>query len=273
MKILKYLILALFFCFLINYANSQTSDTNSMKPYRTLPNSSFSYGERLSFEISYGFLTAAEAFMNISPAPVSINGRETFEINFDVNSRSSFDLVYKVRDNYKTYIDSKGLFPWKFEQHIRENAFKRDVEVVFLQDSLKVQTKTDNANLREFQVPAFVQDILSSFYYARTLDFRNYKEGDILTVQYFYDDKYIPLDIRFEGREEVEVSSGKYRTFVVKPELKEGFTSKTSDIYIWLSDDDRKIPVQVKMKIVIGSLVAELTDYSGLNGPLNAKIE
>lgn len=272
MNLIKHIAVILSIYIYTGLTYSQNVD-EGQKSYRTITNYAFSYGERLSFEISYGFLTAAEAFMNISPAPVIINGRETYEINFDVNSRSSFDLVYKVRDNYKTYVDSKGLFPWKFEQHIRENTFKRDVEDIFLQDSLKVQTKTDNANLKEFQVPAYVQDILSSFYYARTLDFRNSKEGDIITIQYFYGDKYVPLDIRFEGREEVEVSSGKYRTFIVKPQLKEGFTSKTSDIYIWLSDDDRKIPVQVKMKIVIGSLVAELTDYSGLNGPVNAKIE
>lgn len=270
MKLLKNISIISVVCLCDSFSIAGTTDTAT---YRALPNNSFSYGERLSFEISYGFLTAAEAFMNISPAPVTINGRDTYEVSFDVNSRSSFDLVYKVRDNYKTYIDAKGLFPWKFEQHIRENAFKRDVEVMFLQDSLKVRTTTDNANLREFPVPAYVQDILSAFYYARTLDFRNFKEGDVMTVQYFYDDKYVPLDIRFQGREDVDVSAGKFHTFCVKPELKEGFTSKTSDLYIWLSDDDRKIPVQVKMKIVIGSLVAELTDYSGLSGPLNAKYE
>jgi hypothetical protein len=75
-----------------------------------LQNNAFSYGERLSFEIGYGFITAAEAFMNISPSTVVMNGRETYEVNFDVNSRSSFDLVYKVRDNYKTYIDTKDYF-------------------------------------------------------------------------------------------------------------------------------------------------------------------
>jgi hypothetical protein len=273
MKILKYFSVILIFWAYSNVSNCQNVVPSEQHTYRTITNTAFSYGERLSYEISYGFLTAAEAFMNISPAPVMINGRDTYEINFDVNSRSSFDLVYKVRDNYKTYIDAKGLFPWKFEQHIRESSYKRDFEAMFLQDSLKVRTKTDNTNIREFQVPEYVQDILSSLYYTRTIDFRNYKEGDVISIQYFYNDKYVPLQVRFEGREEVDVASGKYRTFILKPELTEGFTSKTSDIYIWLTDDDRKIPVQVKMKIIIGALVAELTDYSGLSGPINAKIE
>lgn len=240
--------------------------------YRILQNNAFSYGERLSFDIGYGFITAAEAFMNISPSPVVINGRETYEVNFDVNSRSSFDLVYKVRDNYKTYIDSKGLFPWKFEQHIREQNYKRDFEAFFLPDSQKVQTVANYNERREFQAPNYVQDILSSLYYVRSLDLRSYKDGDVITLETFNDDKHFPQSVRVIGREEVDVSAGEFRTIVVKPELAEGFTSKTSDIYVYLTDDERKIPVKVKMKIVIGSLVAELTEYSGLNGALDAKI-
>lgn len=244
-----------------------------LKEFRTHQNYAFSFGERLSFEISYGFLTAAEAFMTISPSPFIYNGRETYEVNFDVNSRSSFDMVYKVRDNYKTYIDVAGCFPWRFEQHIRESNYKRDFEATFIQESLKVYTKVNYVEDKNYKVPYYVQDLISSFYYARTLDFKTAKEGDIITVPNFYKDKVFDLRVRFEGREVIDVAAGQFKTFILKPELKEGFTAKTSDVYIWMSDDDRKIPVKVKMQIVIGALVAELSQYSGLNGPLDSKLD
>jgi len=138
---------------------------------------------------------------------------------------------------------------------------------------LKAYTKTDYINERVFDIPKYVQDLLSSFYYVRTMELGNKREGDVLTVQYFANDKVVNLNVRFEGKEEIDVPAGKFRTFVVKPGLTEGFTTKTSDLFIWISDDDRKIPVKVKLKIVIGSLVAELVSYSGINGPLNSKIE
>lgn len=241
--------------------------------FRTQPNNAFSYGERLSFEVSYGFITAAEAFMTISPSPFMYNNRETYEVNFDVNSRSSFDKIYKVRDNYKTFIDASGIFPWRFEQHIRESDFKRDFEATFIQESLKVYTKVNYVEDKTYiSKNEYVQDLISSFYYARTLDWKGKNEGDVVTVNYFYKDNFYPLDIRFEGRETVDVAAGEFKTFILRPMLKEGFTNKTSDIYIYLSDDERKIPVKVKMKIVIGALVAELTQYTGLNGPLDSKI-
>jgi hypothetical protein len=251
----------------------ESIDTSKLNSLRVIHNDAFTYGERLSFEISYGFLTAAEAFMNISPSPVQFFGRDAYEINFDVNSRSSFDLIYKVRDNYKSYIDTKGIFPWKFEQHIREKDYSRDFEITFDQLNHIVKTKLGSEQKQYDNIPEYVHDIISSFYYARTLDYRNLKEGDIQTVQYFYKDGIYPLDIRFKGREKVDVDAGEFRTIIVEPGLKEGFTSTTSDITIWLTDDDRKIPVKVKMKIIIGALVAELTKYEGLNGPLGSKIE
>ncbi|HEY3249574.1 MAG TPA: DUF3108 domain-containing protein, partial [Ignavibacteria bacterium] len=175
---MKYIYLVILF---LSTSISFSQDSN----YRTLQNNAFSYSERLTYEIGYGFITAAEAFMNISPSPVIINGRETYEVNFDVNSRSSFDLVYKVRDNYKTYIDSRGLFPWKFEQHIREQNYRRDFEAFFLPDSSKVNTVVNYNERREFQAPSYVQDIFSSLYYVRSLNLRSYKDGEVITLETF----------------------------------------------------------------------------------------
>jgi hypothetical protein len=266
-----YKLITAFVLFLsISYCYSQNE--NVQPQYRETPNISFSYGERLTFDINYGFVTAAEAFMNIAPAPVVINGRDCYDVSLEVNTRSTFEIVFKVRDVYKSYIDSKGIFPWKFEQHIRETNFNKDFEINFNQDSGKAITKTNFAEIRNFDVPQYVQDLISSFYYMRTLNYGSAKEGDVFTVNYFSDDKVVPMNVRFGGREDIDVSAGEFKTFILSPQLSEGFTNKTSDITIWLTDDDRKIPVKVRMKIVIGALTAELTQYTGLNGPLNSKI-
>src|SRR5690349_15042074 len=101
MKIVK--IIALLALFV--YSGFSQENTNV---YRDAPNDAWGFGERLSFDISYGPITAAEAFLTISPSPVQMNGRDTYEINFEVNSRPSFDMVYKVRDYYKSYVDTRG---------------------------------------------------------------------------------------------------------------------------------------------------------------------
>jgi len=88
--------------------------------FRKVNQKAFKPGEKLTFEINYGFITAGEAIMEIDPVIATMNGRKCFDIKFSVNSTESFDMVYKVRDYYKTYVDMEGLFPWRFEQHIRK---------------------------------------------------------------------------------------------------------------------------------------------------------
>lgn len=76
------------------------------------------------------------------------------------------------------------------------------------------------------------------------------------------------------GRQTIEVEAGKFRCYVVEPLVQKGGLFKNEGkIVVWLSADDRKIPVKVATKVVIGYVGAELTSYSGLRGPLDAKIE
>jgi hypothetical protein len=271
MKIDKLIILV---SIILLFSNLQAQlDSTKKDNFRVIPNNAFSYGERLFFEVSYGFITGAEAFFYISPAPVLFNNREAYEINFEANTRPNFDMVYKVRDFYKTYIDVKGIFPWKYEQHIREADFKRDFIINFDQEKKELTTKTDNEEKKYTNMPEYVQDLFSALYYLRTMDLKKLKTNDVLKYQYFENGKVNSLDIIFREKEDVDVSAGEFHTLVFEPQLNEGFTSKTSDMKIWLTDDDRKIPVKVKMKIVIGAVVGELTQYSGLNGKLDSKIE
>jgi len=183
---------------------SHTTDTTVITQFRTQSNASFTYGERLSFEVSYGFITAAEAFLTIAPSPFMYNGRPTYEVGLDVNSRPAFDAVYKVRDSYKTFIDEQGIFPWRFEQHINESDYKHNFEATFIQESSKVYTKVEYKEDKNYRTNIqYVQDLISAFYYARTLDWKGKNNGDIISVDYFYNGTFAPLKIRFEGRDEV----------------------------------------------------------------------
>ncbi|MFA6026402.1 MAG: DUF3108 domain-containing protein [Ignavibacteriaceae bacterium] len=98
---------------------------NSGTDFRKIENKAFKVGEKLTYDVKYGFVTAGVATMRI-PEIKKITGRDTYKVLFEVNSVSSFDWFYKVRDRYETYIDVEGIFPWRFEQHIREGKYSRD---------------------------------------------------------------------------------------------------------------------------------------------------
>ena len=100
------------------------------KEFRVIENNAFMVGEKLIFDVKYGFVTAGVAIMEI-PKIKNIAKRKTYHIKFNVNSVSSFDPFFKVRDRYETYLDKEGLFPWRFEQHIREGKYSRDFSAFF----------------------------------------------------------------------------------------------------------------------------------------------
>ena len=186
-----------------------------------------------------------------------------------MTSLESFAWVYKVEDHYLTYVDVDAIAPLKFEQHIREGTYRRDFIAEF--DQAKHMAKTTEG---QYPIPEYVHDIMSAFYFVRTIDFSGYLPGETTTLHNFYKDKSYELGVRFLGRQELEVEAGTFKTVVVEPLVKEGGLFKSEGrIVIWLSDDDRKIPVRVNTKVVIGSIDVELTSYSGLVGPLRAKTD
>jgi hypothetical protein len=247
-------------------APSGAVDTVEAFVFTQRDNAAFGVGERLVFDISYGFVTAGEAVMSI-PAYDSVSGRQSFRVEFTVNSLPSFSWIYKVEDLYLTFIDVEALLPHRFEQHIREGSYKRDFIAEFDRER-KVATTTEG----EYPILSSVQDVLSAFYFFRTLDLSGGSVGDTFTLHNFYKDKSYDLLIKILGRQEIEVEAGTFKTVVVEPFVEEGGLFKSEGrIVIWLSDDELKIPIRVNTEIIIGSIDSELREYSGLVGPLRAR--
>lgn len=239
---------------------------DSSDDLRKLENHAFTVGEKLTFDVKYGFVTAGVAVMQI-PEIKRISGREAYYITFEVNTVPSFDWMYKVRDRYVTYLDVEGLFPWRFEQHIREGGYKRDFAAFF--DQRKGKAKTTEG---EYDIPKYVNDIVSAFYLARTFDYSKMKINDRVHLENFYKDKVYDLDVRYLGKETIDVPAGEFNCIVVEPLVQEGGLFKSEgNIIVWLTDDSLKVPVKVKTKVVIGSIDADLTSFSGLAGKITAK--
>jgi len=260
------IIILIMFLILILISFSARSFAQKKDDFRKIENKSFKVGEKLTFDVNYGFITAGVAEYNI-PKTMKLAGRDVYQITFGVNTVSTFDALYKVRDRYETYVDVEGLFPWRFEQHIREGGYSRDFSAFF--DQRKGKARTSEG---AYDIPKYVNDIVSAFYYARTIDFSKMKKGESVHLENFYKDKTYPLDVVYKGRETISVKAGTFDCIILEPEIREGGLFKSEgNVVIWLSNDACRIPVKVKTKIIIGSIDAELTGYSGLANELKSK--
>ena len=230
------------------------------KTLRSINNSAFKPGEVLKFRIHYGIMDAGEATLEVKSDFTNLGGRDCYHFIGTGKSVGAFDWFFKVRDRYESIVDKDAIIPWLFIRRVNEGGYLINQNVSFnhFVDSAKSEKAT-------ISIPENTQDLVSSFYYARTIDFTNAKEGDIFEITGYLDDKVIPLNLKFLGREIIESKVGKFRCMKMRPMLQQGRVFKDQeDMTIWISDDQNKIPIRVQTDILVGSIKMDLVSYTNL---------
>lgn len=220
---------------------------------RNVRNLSFGVGEELFFDINYGFINAGTAQMRVLEL-VEWEGRPCYHIQTLAYSNSFFSSIYPVNDTVETIMDAVGLASWHFEKRLREGNFRSDRIYTFDQINGRAVYKGDTID-----VPRFIQDVLSSFYYVRTQDL---KVGESVFVDSFTRGEVKALEVKVLRRETIKVPAGEFNCLVVEPLLRAaGVFRHEGRLTVWLTDDRLKMPVQMKSKVLVGAISAKLTDY------------
>lgn len=253
---------------MLNAEEAAITESNEAK-LRTVNHNSFQIGEKLNYRLHYGVVDAATATLEVKSTGRTIKGRELFHVVGTGTSISAFNWFFKVRDRYESYIDKDGVFPWVFIRRVNEGGYKIEQDYTFYQHKNSV-----NTGKKTHAVPDNIQDMISAFYYARTLDFSKAKVGDVFTINTFVDGEVFPLKIKYKGKETIKIKSGKYKCMKFAPVVQKGrIFKKEEDLAVWISDDKNKIPVLAKAKILFGSIKMELSGYEGLASPIAKEIK
>ncbi|HET9939902.1 MAG TPA: DUF3108 domain-containing protein [Candidatus Eisenbacteria bacterium] len=228
-------------------------DTADAGPQTGLAPVPWKIGEYFQFAIDWNGLNGGGSLMQVQNI-VRVDGRRAYRIVTKAESNSFVSKFYKVRDRAESFVDAESLYSVRFVKHLREGGYKKDVDVRFDQGAGKARYDDGKA----YDVPKRVHDVLSAFYYVRTVPL---PDGATLSIPTHDNEKTYEMVVKVHGREKVEVPAGKFDCVVVEPILKsEGVFKSKGSILVYLSDDARRIPVMVKSKIPIGSIAVSLTD-------------
>lgn len=234
-----------------------------LKAQNELP---FKRGEVLEYRLHYGLINAGTAKIEIASEHKEIRGYKAFHAIGTGKSNSFFDFFFKVRDRYESFIEKESLSPVKFVRRVNEGGYK--IEQDYLFDPQKQLVNNGEGKLIELPTRN-VQDMISAFYYARSLDFSNAKEGDIYTVPTFLDDEMYYLKIKYKGKEIINTEEGKFRCLTFVPVVQTGRIFKEEeDLMVWITDDKNKIPVAAKANILVGAIRMDITSFYGIAHPL-----
>ncbi len=231
---------------------------------RVVANKSFGMGERVEYRVHYGFINAAEAKVEVGKNISMINNRPCYRVNVTGRTVGAFDLISKVRDTWRSYIDTAAILPQMFERQIQENKYRKDEKVIFNHNrdqaiaSVKDETKT-------FAVPNNIHDIISGYYFLRTINFDKVNEGEIIEVPTFFDGEVYKLRVRYVGKDVVKTKFGKAKALRINPLIPTNkFFKDEGAMRLWVTDDVNKIPLKAEVELKIGSLEMDIKSYRGL---------
>ena len=220
-------------------------------------------GERLEFDLCWGPITAGSASLEVKPVK---DGKTEF-LTFATGNKT-INKIYPVNDTIYTRVRNKGLMTEVFRKRLHEGTFHntsvirfdRKGEKAWLSDTVftdmktrKVKRSADTA----VAIKGMEHSIMSAFYYVRTMPLT---VGDTSRFSAVSGKKRYELKVLVHGREKVESVLGEVPCIKVEPVLDgDGIFNSKGRIFIWLTDDDRRIPVLMQCEIALGSIKAKLT--------------
>ncbi len=235
-----------------------------------VPNHAFQTGESITFKVYYTlagvYIAAGEATFTV--ALEELGGKTVYHVTGAGKNYSFLDNFFKVRDKYESYIDTSTLQPLKFIRNVSEGSYRKYENVSF---NKTAHTAITNSGV--FKTPDCIQDVLSTMYYARNIDFDKMKPGDKIPFSMFLDNQVYDLYIRYVGKETIKTKYGKFRAIKIKPLLIKGTIFEGGEkMTVWISDDANHIPVRVESPISVGSVKVDMMDFKNRRTPMTSLI-
>jgi len=216
-------------------------------------------GEYLKFAVNWGIINGGNAYLGV-PEQKQVDGHEALHLVARAESNGFISRFYKVRNRIDSWWDVADRRSLRYSENRREGKYRSETDIVFDHDR-RVATYKDGET---FPIPPDVQDALSSFYYTR---FQALPVGGSIVFDYHASKKNKPLEVKIIGREHVKVPAGEFDCVAVEPVLNAGGIFRNEGrLVIWLTDDERRMPVLMRSKVTIGSVSVMLQEYRTSGG-------
>ncbi len=221
-------------------------------------NTVFSGSEVLHYSISWsGGIKIGDLNLVVSRTD---NG-DGYSIQANVSDYGLFRLFYPVDDTFTTLVRGPLKLPYRYEVLQREGHGGGETRRLteYDQKRFQVSYQKNNQPVKKFTIAGTAYNEFSSFFITRALKFN----GEKNIVPTFVDEKRHEVAVVLLGREKKDSLFGEVDTLKVMPKMDfKGLYDKDGDTVFWLTDDSCRIPVAINSKILIGSLTAELVEYS-----------
>ncbi len=184
-----------------------------------------------------------------------INGNDAYHVSFSARTTGLISRLFKIRDQIDIWMDKEEFFTHRLKKNINEGSYKKSVDVIFDYNKSVARTAT-----KEIEIDFKARDPFSMFYYLRTIPL---KEKEVMSFSSYEGRKIVHYNLQMTGKAVIRSPAGTFTCKVVRP-FREGknLFKNSGDMQIWLSDDEKRLPVKIHIKMKFGSMILLLKKVS-----------
>ena len=219
----------------------------------------FQPGETLTYDISWSnVFSAGTAVMEVK-SDIAPEGRDVLKFLVTGRSVGLVDTLFKVHDVVESVFDPQIMQSLTFNSEENYGKKRKRIALVFDHAQRTVVSRVNEDQPKTMSIPEPVQDLLSSFYYLRAVE--DVGRDKTIVFDVYEDGKIWTVEVYTLGRELVKTPAGEFSTINLKTHPKHnGVFQNKGVVFIWLTDDSRKIPVLMKVTLPVGSFVFTLKE-------------
>jgi len=231
----------------------QVSNASALRP--PPPDYKFPNALTLTYQAEWRLWTAGIARFTLEDA-----GSNMQRITGTAESSGFVSALYPVHDRFQSVFDRRTFCSQSINKHAEEGFHKRETLINFnysRRKSILDETNLKSSEVKhvENDIPGCVTDVVSAMFYvaAQKLDV-----GDFYNFPLNDGNKTLDVTVRVEAKEQVKVPAGTFSTIRIAPQATAGVMKDRGRIWIWYSDDARHIPVQMRARMLWGTLTFKL---------------
>ena len=226
-------------------------------------------GEKLIFAGSYNMsgLMTQLAQVTLSTENVTTAKNTYLHLSCELSTYSKWDSFFKIRDIYESYVNPQTLRPSLYKRNIDEGGWTKKEKYVFKGNIINSTSKRKNSleTQKTFTIGGSTQDVVSLLYKVRTIDLSKLTVGQTQSLMIVFDEKQIPVTLKFMGKETISAGNlGKKECYKLSIGAKTDALKGKDKNLIWLTADQKKIPVLLQFSIPVGTGKLTLTSATGI---------
>lgn len=224
--------------------------------------------ETLTYDVIYkwGFINKVAGYATMS---LRSDG-DYYKASLYARNAPWANSIYMLRDTLYTTMTKDGLYPTNYIYIAHEDGkYKKDVLTfsrsgdTFSANATRYKRATETSPLTTSEITmsanGMTVDMLSSFFYLRTLPFDSMQPGESRTVNIFSGSNKELLKITYLGRQTINNNGKNIETYSINFTFTRKGVESSAPISGWITADARRIPLKVEGSLPVGKVRALYT--------------